>query len=61
VVVLLVFFRSFLVLPLLMPADQIEQREEIDPDNVDKVPVEAEVLDKRDVPRGVAPAWARRS
>ena len=41
--------------PLLVPADQIQQREEIDPDDVDKVPVEAEVLHKCDVARGVSP------
>src|SRR5580698_4571248 len=32
---------------LLVPADEIEKREQEDPDDVDKVPVQAEVLDKR--------------
>src|ERR1039458_5422020 len=38
-----------------MSADQIQQREEIDPDNIDKVPVEPEVLNKGHVPRCVSP------
>ena len=54
----LVFLLVFLVrfahrcLPR-MPADQIQQGEEIDPDNVDKVPVKPEVFDKRDMSRGI--------
>src|SRR5579872_4432713 len=38
---------------VLMPADQIQQREEIDPNNIDEVPVEAEVLDHRMVAGGI--------
>src|ERR1035441_3207385 len=41
--------------PLRVPADQVEQREEIDPDNVDEVPVEAEVQHKGRMARGVSP------
>src|SRR5665213_2404935 len=41
--------------PLLMSADQVEQREQVDPDDVDKVPVEAEVLNECDVTGGVSP------
>src|ERR1700761_7028983 len=33
----------------LVPADQIEQREEEDPDNIDKVPVQTKVLNEGDV------------
>jgi len=46
--------------PSLVPADQIEQREEIDPDNVDKVPVQTEVFNKRNVSRGIRPGLARK-
>src|ERR1035437_9322146 len=37
----------------LVSADQIEQREQEDPDNVHEMPVQAEVLNKRDVAAGV--------
>src|SRR5205807_1819504 len=33
--------KSYLCRSFLMPVDQIEQREKINPDNVDKVPVQA--------------------
>src|SRR6185503_6615023 len=36
-----------------MPTDEVQQREEIDPDDVDEVPVEAEVFDECDVAGGV--------
>src|SRR5271166_4357207 len=38
-----------------MSADEIQQREKIDPDDVHKMPVEPEVLHKRYVARGVSP------
>src|SRR5579863_7423820 len=38
-----------------IPADQIEQREQEDPDDVDEVPVEAEVFDICNVAGGVCP------
>ena len=37
-----------------MPADEVEQREKVDPDDVDEVPVEAEVFDVCDVAGGVS-------
>src|ERR1035437_10166518 len=37
-----------------MPADQIEQREQEDPDDVDKVPVEPEILNEREMPVGIS-------
>src|SRR5579863_7922177 len=36
-----------------MPADQVKQREQIDPDDVDKVPVQAEIFNKGYVARGI--------
>ena len=45
------FFVPCSLIPVsLMSTDQIQQREQEDPDNIDKVPVQAEVLDKGDVP-----------
>src|ERR1035437_8435344 len=38
-----------------MPADQIEQRKKINPDNVDEVPIQPEVHYKRLVSRRVSP------
>jgi hypothetical protein len=34
-----------------MPADQIQQREQINPDDIDQVPVQARVFDRRVVSR----------
>ena len=42
-----------------VPADQVKQREKEDPDDVDEVPVQAEVLDKRDVARWCRPRPGR--
>src|SRR5258708_16340486 len=45
------FFRhsslSTLLNAVVMPADQIEQREQENPDNIHKVPVETHVLNRR--------------
>src|ERR1700733_9611213 len=41
---------SVMLCPLLVAADQVEKGEQVNPDDVDKVPVQAKILDKRHVP-----------
>jgi hypothetical protein len=33
-----------------MPVDEIEQRKQKQPDNIDEVPIQSEILNRRDIP-----------